>query len=226
MLPRKDGMTKLDAEKRPYELWYKYLKETDPVTWTDQVWIDFGGVFDQEFEPWYSKAQFDLWGIQKSGVVAVRQYSAAEDVVLNQNEMILVLDLTQPKDALLRGIEFLLWMKQEPRGAGRPEFHQYPTKYPFACRPDVSSLEIALAAWKLKKQHEEDNDWPVWKIGQELSKTFPILQKQRIKECKDGSYDDLDIVSKQKELDKNSRRYIKIAEAVLAGVVNGIFPAK
>lgn len=226
MFPRKDGNSKIEAHEKPYRLWYDYLKETNIDDWSAEVREDFAGVFSESFEQWFLHAQFDLWMPRKAHTPPVREYKSGNDVVLKENELLLVLDLTKPKDALLRSIEFLLWLRQEPRGAGRPEFRQNPIKYPFARRPDISSLEIALTTWRLVEKHKDDPDWPMWRIGQELSKTFGIMKNDRIKEREDGSYDDLDIVSKQKELDKHTWRYIKMAKAVLDGVTKGIFPAK
>jgi hypothetical protein len=226
LFPRKDGDAKIEAHEKPYRLWYDYLKETNIEDWSAEVKEDFAGVFSESFEQWFSHARFDLWTPRKAHTAPVREYKSGNDVVLKENELLLVLDLTKPKDALLRSIEFLLWLRQEPRGAGRPEFRQNQVKYPFARRPDTSSLEIALAAWRLASKHEDDPEWPTWRIGQELSKAFGIMKNDMIKECNDGSYNDLDIVPKQKELDKNARRYLKLAEAVLDGVTKGIFPAK
>lgn len=201
-----------------YKLWYAYLKETNPDTWSEEVRRDFGGVLTESFEEWFSQAYFELWLPLKAGSAPVRQYDANTEIPeMRESEIAVVIDLDRPKDALIRSLDWIISFKQGPRKAGRPPFVQLPSvKYPFACRPDVPSLEIALAAWKLKK----DTDWHNWKVGNELAKTFPILRAQKIKEG------DLDSTAKQKVLESVTWRYLQTADAVLAGVVKGIFPAK
>lgn len=199
-----------------YKLWYEYLVESDKKKWTDEVQEDFSDVLTKSFDDWFWDAYFKLWTPSKAHSAPVREYSSKDVVTIAESEIVVVIDLDRPKESLLRSLDWLIGMKQKPRAAGRPPFVQLPNvKYPFARRPDISSLEIALAAYKLKKTGIAN-----WEVGNELAKEFPVLQDQRIKE------DDLDVVQKKKILESAVSRYLKLAEAVLDGVTKGIFPAK
>lgn len=44
-----------------YRLWYEYLRETEPSTWSASVRKDFAGVLDQDFEEWFEAVKFDLF---------------------------------------------------------------------------------------------------------------------------------------------------------------------
>lgn len=132
-----------------------------------------------------------------------------------KNHIALVINLSYPKETIMEWVDTFVSAQQGQAKRGRPAQRKSYAKYPFARRPDCSSLEIALAASKLKK-----TDITNWEVGNELTKTFPILSAQRIKEG------DLDSSDKQKVLESAASRYLKLAEAVLDGVTKGIFPAK
>ena len=229
---------------RAYELWYEYLKETDPDTWSEEVRKDFGGVLTKSFSEWFGNAtiRFDLFApfhhkdwynripvraaLGPTDLKWITEYMTEEgpderlmeeDQIEPPTHTVLIIDLSLPRAAIMERIERILNRKQGKRSAGRPDWKPREVRYPFACRPDVSSLEIALSAYRLRKANP---GWPMWKVGNELSATFPILQKQKMKEG------DIDSVNKQKVLDTVTRRYLKTAEAVMAGVVKGVFPAK
>lgn len=203
-----------------YRLWYEYLKETNHADWTDGVWEDFGGVLTKSFEEWFDLPTrlklFALHGMDRNKlpVRCLNEEDSHIDID-RDTHMVLVVDLSCPLDQLMKKIELQIKVMKEDRKSGRPAWKPSHAKYPFARKPDISSLEIALAAHRLKKTGITN-----WEVGNELAKTFPILQAQRIKEG------DLDSVSKQKVLESAVSRYLKTAEAVLAGVVCGIFPAK
>lgn len=220
-----------------YQLWYEYLKETNPDTWSDEVRKDFGGVLEaSSFEEWFSvetrMTLFPVYGLKHENL-PVRPLSGTKDETWicdwlhrmdhlddeaddPSNFTVLVINLDYPRAFLMEKIERQLIRKQPKKITGRPEWKAPLSKYTFACRPDISSLEIALAAYRLKK-----SAIPNWQIGNELTKAFPILQEQRIRGDKDPS-----ITAKKKVLESAVSRYLKAAERVLAGVVKGIFPAK
>lgn len=138
-----------------------------------------------------------------------------------KNHVALVVNLSYPKETLLEWINTLISAQQGPAKRGRPAERKSYAKYPFARRPDCSSLEIALASYKLKK-----TGMPNWKIGNELTKQFPILPKQKIETDDKGNVTDLDAYLKKPVLETAVSRYLKLADAVLDGVTKGIFPAK
>ncbi|MBN8517774.1 MAG: hypothetical protein J5X22_11175 [Candidatus Accumulibacter sp.] len=133
------------------------------------------------------------------------------------NHIALVLNLSYPKETLLEWIRTFISAQQGPAKRGRPAERKSFAKYPFARRPDCSSLEIALAAYKLKK-----TGIPNWQVGNQLANEFTILRNQRIK----NDDNDLDAAQKKKILETAVSRYLKLADAVLDGVTKGIFPAK
>lgn len=238
-----------------YELWYDYIRyayENEAHrNWTEEVRRDFSGVLTKSFNDWYGEVWFYLFftmgpeGMsQPMEDFDVREFVGLEpedykravlgasyrarEVVYEEfpTHTVLVLNLSYPKATLLESVGRFIDDLTDNRKQGRPAERKSYAKYPFARRPDVSSLKIALAAWKLSKKHENDKEWPTWRIGQELSKTFDVMKNDRIKETEDGKYIDLDADAKKKELEKNARRYLQLADAVLDGVVKGIFPAK
>lgn len=224
-----------------YKLWYEYLKETDPDTWSDDVRKDFGGVLTAgSFNDWYAEVWFDLFftmgpegmtqpmedfsvrefvGLEPEGykrtVLGASYRARAVVYEESPTHTVLVLNLSYPKTTLMEEVGRYIDDAIDNRKKGRPAERTSFAKYPLACRPDVSSLGIALEAYLLRKANP---DWPVWKIGNTLAANFPILQKQRMKEG------DIDSVSKQKVLDTVTRRYLKTADSVMAGVVVGVFP--
>lgn len=139
-----------------------------------------------------------------------------------KSHLVLVVNLSYPKDKLLEWINTLITASKGKLKKGRPAEKKSFAKYPFARRPDISSLEIALAAHRLKKL-----GMPNWQVGNELTKIFPILKDHKITEKKnDGDEEDLNAVNKKKVLESAAWRYLKLADAVLEGVTQGIFPAK
>lgn len=222
---------------RAYELWYEYLLETDPVTWSDEVRKDFRGVLTAgSFKEWFNAdARFPLFGRygMKKENLPVRTLHGKQDQEWVANwidrfdglddeaddpsrHTVLIINLDYPRDFLMKRVELLLKMAQPEKRPGRPNWKASYSKYPFHRRPDISSLEIALAAFRLKK-----NGLSNWQVGQELAKSFPILQAQKIK-----GKDDPNKTAKQKVLESAVSRYLKMADVVMAGVVRGVFPAR
>ena len=230
-------MSTIAPPVRAYELWYEYLMETKPETWNDEVRKDFGGALTAgSFEKWFNTdvrlSLFPIYGMKPENL-PVRIFSGQKDEkwVADWNRRfdqlddeaddpskhtVLIVNLDYPRAFLMEKIERILMRKQPKKKAGRPDWKAPYSRYTFSSRPDISSLEISLEAHRLKK-----NGMPNWQVGNELAKTFPILQDQRI----DGD-DDPNMTAKQKVLESAAFRYLKRAEAVLAGVVNGVFPAK
>jgi hypothetical protein len=230
-------MSTIAPPVRAYELWYEYLKETDPDTWSDEVRRDFGGVLtSKSFEEWFSAEirfkLFPVYGLKEEDL-PVRNLSGKKDEAWISDWLhrmddldeeaddpskytVLVINRNYPRAMLMEKIERILSRKQPKKKAGRPEWQAPFSKYTFARRPDISSLEIALAAYQIKKR-----GIPNWQVGNELAKSFPILQEQRIR----GEHDP-DEIAKKKALESAASRYLKSAAAVQAGVVCGIFPAK
>ena len=225
---------------RAYELWYEYLVESDKTNWEPEIKKVFAGVLTaKSFKEWFNvKVRLSLFAVygMKADLNPVRGFGLNDEVWIHNwlhrwdgidrdgedvvedpsNHLLVAINLDYPKALLLEKLDQLITRKQGKQGAGRPKFIAPHSKYTFARRPDISSLEIALAAYKLK-----NSDLMYWQIGNELSKQFPILQEQRI-----TGDDDLDIVQKKKVLESTVSRYLKLAEAVLVGVTKGIFPAK
>jgi hypothetical protein len=222
---------------RAYELWYEYLVESDKKKWTPEIEKDFAGVLTaKSFQEWFSVevrlSLFPVYG-RKPELSPVRLLSGKKDEAWSHNwlhrwddiedeeaedpsnHLLVAINLDYPRALLIEKLDQLIVRKQGKQGAGRPKFIAPHSKYTFARRPDISSLEIALAAHILKKTGITN-----WEVGNELTKTFPILPAQRIKEG------DLDSSDKQKVLESAASRYLKLAEAVLDGVTKGIFPAK
>lgn len=223
---------------RAYELWYEYLVESDKEKWTTQIKNDFAGVLTaKSFQEWFStKVRLSLFPVygRTPELLPIRSFiygkkdkewidnwlhrwdeiedEEAEDP---SSHLLVAINLDYPRALLIEKLDRLIVHKQGKKGAGRPKFIAPHSKYTFARRPDISSLEIALSAYKMKK-----TGIPNWQVGNELADEFTILRNQRIKE------DDLDIAQKKKVLETAVSRYLKLAEAVLDGVTKGIFPAK
>ena len=200
-----------------YELWYEFLRRTDPRDWSVAVKRDFMGVMELDFEQWFADAYFDIFSPAARGVAPVRQYSDPGDIHLNsKTETIIVVDLSRPKDVLMKSIDFILDLKQPLRKLGRANYHQLPAKYKFKTRPDTEALKIVLDVHDAKRDHP---DWTLWEIGSYIQKTHPILLNQKLK------MNDKDRVAKQKVLTATMGRYLARAEKIKAGVVKGVFPA-
>lgn len=154
---------------------------------------------------------------------ALYRYEAKVEADFERKQhLVLVVNLSYPRDKLLAWIDSRITAAMGKLKKGRPAEKKSFAKYPFARRPDISSLEIALAAYRLKK-----SGMPNWQVGNELTKKFPILKDQRIREKKSATdKGDPDAVNKKKVLESAVGRYLKLANSVLAGVTQGIFPAK
>lgn len=223
---------------RAYELWYEYLMESKPETWSEEVRRDFGGALTAgSFVKWFSAdvrlSLFSVYGSNPENRPArilmggkdeewitkwLHRLDGLEDDADDPSKhTVLVVNLDYPRAFLMEKIERILTRKQPKKKAGRPDWKAPHSKYTFARRPDISSLEIALAAYRMKKTKGLSN----WQVGNELAKSFPILQDQKIK----GGHDP-DTTAKKKVLESAASRYLKLADAVLAGVVEGVFPAK
>lgn len=231
-------MSTIAPPVRAYELWYEYLMETDPDTWSVEVRRDFGGALTAgSFKKWFSAdvrlSLFRVYGTNpENHPVRVLEGKRDEEWVTSwlhryddlddeeaddpSKHVVLVVNLDYPRAFLMEKIERLLTRAQPKKKAGRPDWKAPYSKYTFARRPDISSLEIALKAHKLKR-----NGMFNWQVGNELAKSFPILQDQKIK----GEHDP-NTTAKKKVLESAASRYLKLADAVLAGVVEGVFPAK
>jgi hypothetical protein len=202
-----------------YEMWYEFLKRTDPNDWSVAVKRDFMGVMEQDFEEWFFDAYFKIFSPAALGVAPVRQYSDPGDIRFNsKTDMIIVVDLSRPKDRLMKSIDFLLDLKQPLRKLGRAKFHQLPAKYMFAKRPDIEALKIVLDVHDAKRDHP---DWTLWEVGSYLQKLHPILLKQKLNKTDTVAVR----TAKQKVLTATFGRYLARAEKIKAGVVKGVFPA-
>lgn len=230
-------MSTIAPPVRAYELWYEYLKETKPETWSEEVRQDFSGALTaSSFEKWFSAdvrlSLFRVYGTNRENM-PVRIFGGKKDEEWVANWLhrhddlddeaddpskhtVLVVNLDYPRAFLMEKIERILTRAQPKKKAGRPEWMAPYSKYTFARRPDISSLEIALAAYRLKKKGMSN-----WQVGNELAKSFPILRKQKI-----TGDNDLNTTAKQKVLETAVSRYLKLADVVLAGVVEGVFPAR
>lgn len=261
-----------------YRLWYEYLRETDPNTWTPTVRMDFAGVLELDFDEWFSRVKFDLFldtfkrpttehpvyridredydndrdyllsvigeppkdedpddfkGIFQSlnhiadvddrMLEALRLYEIkVEEHFMRKQHLVLVINLSNPKEKLLRLIDIQVTAAMGKLKKGRPAERRSFAKYPFARRPDISSLEIALVAYRLRQ-----TGMPLWQVANEIATQFPILKDQKIQQSiNSGAKGDLDSVNKKKVLEAAAGRYLKLATAVLDGVTKGIFPAK
>ena len=230
-------MSTIAPPVRAYELWYEYLMETDPETWSEEIRLDFSGAIKAgSFMKWFTaEVRLSLFRVYGTdiGNMPVRIFGHKKDKEWVANWLhrhhdlddeaddpskhtVLIVNLDYPRAFLMEKIERILTREQPNKKAGRPNWMAPYSKYTFARRPEISSLEIALAAYRLKK-----NGMSNWQVGNELAKTFPILQGQKIK----GEHDP-NSTAKKKVLESAVSRYLKLAEAVLAGVVKGVFPAR
>lgn len=230
-------MSTIAPPRRAYELWYAYLKETNPSDWSESVRKDFAGVLtSNNFDEWFSTETrlnlFPVYGRNAEKLPVRHLHGKKDESWITEwlhrmddldeeaddpsNYTVLVINRDYPRAMLMEKIERILSRQQPKKTPGRPEWKAPFSKYTFARRPDISSLEIALAAHQIKKR-----GIPNWLVGNELAKTFPILQEQRIR-----GENDPDKIPKKKALETAASRYLRSATAVLAGVVKGIFPAK
>ena len=208
-------------------LWYEYLKRTDPNTWSEEVRKDFEGVLTKDsFNEWWGAdvrlklfAKYNL-RMTENPVRVLRRNEKGDDIN-RDTHIALVIDISQPKDVLMKKISSRLALAQGQIKSGRPKWAPSKAKYPFAKKPDVVALKITLDIYDIKKNNP---DWPNWRVGQEAQliheATNPILRKQMIKENDTPA----EIVAKKKILGEVTARYLKRAEALLINVTKGIFP--
>jgi hypothetical protein len=96
-------------------------------------------------------------------------------------------------------------------------------KYPFASRPDLPTLKIVLFAYDLRDDHPDENEWPDWKIGEEIEKEFAkILGSVRV--MKNSTPNEKR--DQHKRYADAAQKYLRSAKAIMDGVTRGIFPAK
>jgi hypothetical protein len=206
-----------------YELWYEYLKRTNPTTWSVDVRKDFGGVLLSSCDDWFREVQFDLFAIygmqfDKLPVRVMRDPKGAANVNFDTH-LVLIIDLSRPVSFLMPRIQSKIEIELSEEGkAGRPKWKQSLAKYPFARRPDPEALRICLDVHDAKRDHP---DWTLWKIGSYIQTLHPILLEQKLK----NTDTDAERTAKQKVLTATMGRYLARAEKIKAGVVNGIFPA-
>jgi GTPase SAR1 family protein len=209
------------------KLWYEYLREASPETWSDKVRKDFGGVLTSNFEDWIDEVRFDLfanYGMKSDAlpVRAMREPKGADKINFDTH-LVLVIDISKPISFLMPRIESRLRVNSSANiKAGRTKWEPTLAKYPFASRPDVAALKTTLLMYVTKKENPE---WPNWKVGEyvqsKVEATNPILMKHKIKE---GDTQAIKI-SKKKMLEQVTTRYLKNANALITNVAIGIFPS-
>jgi hypothetical protein len=215
-------------ELKIYRLWIDFLKEAPPESWSEEVRIDFAGcdthpTDSKEFERWLWEADYHhgLFFDANKAIPTVIHPSAV-DKPLDDKQITLVINIADPDDHITEGVLAYVNLFREEMDLkklkpGRREFKPDPAKYPLAMRPDIDALEIALDAHRLIKEHAGDENWPLWKIGEELAKRYPIATKVKLKSAGPD---------REKELGDLAFRYEERALRVIEGVKVGTFPAK
>lgn len=210
-----------------YELWYDFLNETDPDTWSEKTRKDFSGVLTMNFDDWFREVKFNLFTnydmkMDRLPVHSLRE-GASTDKIDFDTHLVLVIDLSCPASFLMERVESRIKTALlDERKAGRPEWKPTLAKYPFCSRPDVAALRTTLHMHKTKKANP---NWPNWKVGQDVQQLVeasqPILRKHKLQ---DGDQPAV-MTAKKKMLEQVTTRYLKNASALLNNVAQGIFPS-
>jgi len=234
-------MKTMEDKMKPYELWYEFLKRTDPSTWSEEVKRDFGGVLTTDFFDWFFEVRPELfwphgpvsddkWR-RNAPFISLWKGENIEDINRDTHS-ILVIDRSQPHSVLeekfkqhlqiyargprdVSGDSDVTGPKQRKRGASTWE--ESNALYPFKKRPNIAALEQVLYVHDLQRDHPT---WKHWKIGVKAKEKFKdLLPLMKLKEGEVPSMEHKEI------LNAKVGYFLARAKKIKAGVIEGVFPA-
>lgn len=236
-------MEDADEETSSYQLWYEFLKRTDPATWSDKVKQDFGGVLMMDFDSWFDEVRFDLFApngpieggdgswFKRSAVRQLHKGQSTDEINFDTH-VVLIIDRTQPLSKLQKLVEVRLnlataenWNEsvddvsevELTRKRGVRAWTKSHARYPFAKRPDVDALELVLHVHDIYLKNPK---WKYWMVGVRAKEMFKrLLPLMRLKEGEEPSMEQKEILTAKVGL------LLVRADKIKAGVVNGVFPA-
>lgn len=244
-------MNKPQSKTEPpdlYWLWYEFLKlndQNDP-NWNPQVYKDFKGVFEMEFEDWFRAVRFDLFAplgpILGDGgkwwwrrpVTRLMNVESAKHINFDTH-LVLVIDRSHPlsdlkkrvmlqleratgdDEEIVDGVAIHIPSPQKVKKRGSPEFKQSFARYPFEAKPDAWALKQVLQLYKFRKKNPKIE--PLYNVGVEAKKLpeFDWLLRN-IKVEKGLTTED------EEKIGQEVSRLLARAEKIKAGVAKGKFP--
>jgi hypothetical protein len=199
-----------------YELWYLWLKTTNPKTWTPlmrETLIDCEEPFDQ----WWKECKdYFLPAMETTPLWVIRDeddYEKHHDESDLENELIIRLNVGLPASTLLKAVKKILDERNMTFPVGRPTFDDSAADiFELYRRPDAPTTRALCTmlsvyqAWTTeqeKKKRGEKPD-PMWKIGLRLG----LLE---------GSQSD----EPERTMTATVSRYLKWAKTLRKNIVKG-----
>ena len=222
-------------EERAVELWYEFLKLSDPILWSGDVAHNFGDL-SGSFEEWWPSHKHLFRELKKHSIDEVLTesdfefFSSFRPSPKDPGCMVFGIWMDRTKGELRLAFEDLL-TKYHKGNLGRQKFHSVGDYYSFEFRPDNVMLNKILAVYKIystdQKTPKKDR-MPLWKIEEVVSKSTPLILKAGDKAeylwtRTDKSSKELEVLRKKSQ-HNTVRKYINYAEEILKNVVIGKFP--
>lgn len=163
-----------------YELWYLWLKTTDPSTWTPlmrDTLVDCAEPFDVW---WEERKQYFLPPFEMDALWVIdseQEFAHHHDPSDPEGELIIALNTGLPASTLLKAVKKLLDERNLTYPVGRPAFDDTMADYfELYRRPDAPTtralcnmLNVYLEWSKeQEKKNRGERPDPMWKIGQRL----------------------------------------------------------
>lgn len=202
-----------------YELWYLWLKETEPKDWTPWMQEALQNC-EQEFEQWWEdRKQYFLPSLNSEPLWVIENeedYKVYHEPGEPEGELIVAFNVYMPKQHLIKAFQKLL-AERLPGERGRPAFNDSDAElFELYRRPDgptIRALNMMLNVYKARK---EDKEKPMWAIGLECGVNLSAIPTET---------DTKKTVSdKRKNLTAAVSRYLKWSETLRTNLVLGEFP--
>jgi hypothetical protein len=193
------------TEWRSYVLWVQYLQTTDPATWTEAVKRDYGSCIGHDAAKWASANRARLWN-GKKGARLPHLYRQQE---LLPTQLAVVVDVAASDGPIFNRLASLIAAHRDDCGitvkSGRTSWTPRRGKWQLSKAVEDSAL-IALDAWQERNKGKKLAD-----VGLAIAKQHGVAKTA----ARDGD---------TKELSTVASKYLRIAQAIRAAVVEGRFP--
>lgn len=199
-----------------YELWYLWLKTTEPETWTPlmrETLLDCAEPFD---EWWEECKEFFLPAMDTTPLWVIENehnYADHHDESDLENELIIRLNVGLPANTLLRAVKKLLDERNLTFPVGRPKFDDSAADiFELYRRPDAPTIRAlctmlnVYTEWS-KEQEKKDRGErpdPMWKIGKRL-----------------GLLEDSQSDEPERTMTATVSRYLKWAKVLRKNIIKG-----
>jgi hypothetical protein len=199
-----------------YRIWYRCLKLSRPSRWTNDVKDRFLPVqHAATFEEWLQGLLEEFKQQEHYYAIPLEDMSDFEhhkEHVWQEDGLVVLLNLNEPKTALLAAVKELL-DQRHPGKPGRPPFEDW-AETAMKGRVNVTAARFALDVWELKNQKQTPK-LKLWEIAKKLKINREAIPKH-------GEPDHL----QKAVLSAQVSRYYKFADTLIKGVEKGIFPAR